>query len=365
MPFAEGFLPVYESIKNTLSELGMSSKRSDEIYSSAPILTDILTGIAKANLIVADLSGRNPNVLYELGIAHMHKDNARVILLANNKDDIPFDIAHLRVILYEPTEQGYLLLRDALKRTVQQFQSGPTLYRWPETAPVPSSPLNNSQLPGLSVVLSWTNPPGTQQVHVQVHPLNDEGPSINEVLAGDHNIIDIAAPVFGKGPYVMLPGATYIWRVRASLLRDPLDPNSPQWGPWSPERSFTTARPNSGTIQMIEPINLKVTGREPLLMWKDANPAMFLYEIQVLQKAAPSGDPKAPVDGLLVHTVVDGSLTTPPNSFRVPASVPLAPGGKYHWRIRQRVQGTPSGGQEPGVSWTESQSFLIMEYRSQ
>lgn len=54
--------------------------------------------------MICDLSGRNPNVFYEAGIAHtMGKE---VILLASHKSDVPFDLQHLRYIPYVNNGQG-------------------------------------------------------------------------------------------------------------------------------------------------------------------------------------------------------------------------------------------------------------------
>ena len=128
--------------------------------------------------------------------------------------------------------------------------------------PQPSLPLNNSQLPGQGTQLSWNNPPGVTQIQVQVTPLNGDGPAINLILGSAATIYDVPAPVFGTGPYVMLPGATYTWRVRTTSATTSVAENDPSWGPWSEPRSFTTAKANAGTIQLVDPINGKVAGKD-------------------------------------------------------------------------------------------------------
>jgi nucleoside 2-deoxyribosyltransferase len=57
-----------------------------------------------ASLTVADCTGRNPNVFYEIGLAHAL--GKPVILITQNSEDIPFDVTHIRYIQYEFTPRG-------------------------------------------------------------------------------------------------------------------------------------------------------------------------------------------------------------------------------------------------------------------
>jgi hypothetical protein len=224
-------------------------------------------------------------------------------------------------------------------------------------APEISLPLDNSQLPGLSTTISWNNPAGTTQVQIQVTPLNGDGPAINLIIGSPISQYVVPAPEFGIGPYVMLPGATYTTRVRVTRSIDPnITENDSSWGPWSVVRTFTTAPPNSGTIQLLAPINGEVTSdTTPTVQWKDSNTAMFYYEVQM------SSDPNfgeagivAPVFWNLIH----GGETTPENSWTVPDAFAVTP-GTYYWRVRQRVQATPAGILETGIPWSPAQSFVV------
>jgi len=99
MPFAEELLDVYNYlISDGLSTAGYEAKRADDILSQNNILSDIIEGIANSDLIVADLTGANPNVYYELGIAHGL--NKKVILLIQDIEELPFDLRSYRVISY-------------------------------------------------------------------------------------------------------------------------------------------------------------------------------------------------------------------------------------------------------------------------
>lgn len=99
MPFAEELSDVYKYlISDGLAAAGYEAKRADDILSQNNILGDIIEGIATSDLIVADLTGANPNVYYELGIAHAL--NKKVILLTQEIDDLPFDLRSYRVVAY-------------------------------------------------------------------------------------------------------------------------------------------------------------------------------------------------------------------------------------------------------------------------
>src|SRR5215510_6518712 len=115
MPFDKQFDPIYEAIKAAVigPRLGfLWCRRADDLLGGKALLDDVLLGIARAEIVVADLTTRNPNVFYELGIAHAAKDEGKVIVLTQSLGELPADLRHLRCVLYEPNEAG----RDALQQ---------------------------------------------------------------------------------------------------------------------------------------------------------------------------------------------------------------------------------------------------------
>lgn len=99
MPFDEEFNDVYKHlIHDCLLSAGYTVKRADDIKGQNNILEDIVGGIVNSDLIVADLTGANPNVYYELGIAHAL--NRNVILITQSIEDLPFDLRSYRVVSY-------------------------------------------------------------------------------------------------------------------------------------------------------------------------------------------------------------------------------------------------------------------------
>lgn len=99
MPFDASFDDIYRfGIKEPAKELGILAQRVDEQIYREGILDRIYRQIEVAHIVIADMSGRNPNVFYEVGYAHA-KDKL-CILLTSNADDIPFDLKHRRHVVY-------------------------------------------------------------------------------------------------------------------------------------------------------------------------------------------------------------------------------------------------------------------------
>src|SRR5262245_57473003 len=100
MPFKEDFDDIYSyGIKDAVIESGAYCERVDEQMYEGTILQRIYNQIAKANIIVSDMTEKNPNVFYETGYAHAL--NKRVILLTQKLEDIPFDLKSYPHIVYE------------------------------------------------------------------------------------------------------------------------------------------------------------------------------------------------------------------------------------------------------------------------
>jgi hypothetical protein len=124
MPFKDDLAKIYQAfIKPTIEapEFGMVCRRADDVKSNRAIIQDIWKSICEARLIVADLSGLNPNVMYELGIAHtLGKDT---LLIYQRGEDIkfPFDLAHIRRIEYVNDALGGRKLEEELRATLQNI----------------------------------------------------------------------------------------------------------------------------------------------------------------------------------------------------------------------------------------------------
>lgn len=127
MPFTNEMDEVYSVvIKPAVEDSGhLSCLRAAEI--SPSILRGIVEGIRDATVVIAELTGKNANVFYELGIAHALGNN--VIMLTQDVDEVPFNVRPYKIISYSRTLTGANTLGHELRReiaTLRQWSTGPT-----------------------------------------------------------------------------------------------------------------------------------------------------------------------------------------------------------------------------------------------
>lgn len=113
MCFDERLKHVYQLvIKPVLEEHGFRCERADELHQLGLIIEQIRVCIEEADLFFCDLTFENPNVFYELAIAHTL--NKPSLMISQHPGNIPFDVRHWRVTPYEDTKVGLLRLRSDL-----------------------------------------------------------------------------------------------------------------------------------------------------------------------------------------------------------------------------------------------------------
>src|SRR5438045_3859364 len=101
MPFDHALKNVYGVVVNVVEDYcALRCVRADEINRSRRITDDIWRNINEARFVIADLTGRNANVFYEVGLAHAR--NKPVILLTQSGDDVTFDLKEIRYLQYDP-----------------------------------------------------------------------------------------------------------------------------------------------------------------------------------------------------------------------------------------------------------------------
>jgi nucleoside 2-deoxyribosyltransferase len=114
-PFHERYYKNFMIIKDLCTSYGFNSMRGDEKEFKGDIFPKMLEYIVKARIVIANISGRNANVLYELGVAQAL--DKPVILIAEKPEELPIDVQSQRFVIYSNPNE----LRDLLKIELQKF----------------------------------------------------------------------------------------------------------------------------------------------------------------------------------------------------------------------------------------------------
>ena len=222
------------------------------------------------------------------------------------------------------------------------------------STPLPSQPIAHAaaatpdcETPGtdtFSPTLQWSTDiqyiqPPTYQYHLQLFPFNNDGPGIDLIqtkTTADPEAFQVQAPPVW---YVLLPDMSYTWRVRLSDATVPIGPDDTSWSDWSEWCSFRTPVVSSAAITAHAPSEGAVgQSRTAILQWSNLDTSVFYYEVQLSKDASFTLDP-ASATAAVYWNFIHGGVTDPLNSYLIPPSSPLAPGIKYYWRVRPRVQG--------------------------
>ncbi len=117
MPFAKKFDDRFRlGIKEPLESIGIPCTRADEISYVGNVVQEVFKRIDSARLLIADMTGQNANVFYEVGYAHAK--SRRVVLLTEKSGDIPFDLRGERHIIYGASLTA---LREQLLKVVKDL----------------------------------------------------------------------------------------------------------------------------------------------------------------------------------------------------------------------------------------------------
>jgi len=142
MPFQEPYNSYYRDIyKSALELCGYEVNRVDEIYGPTAIIDDIARSIKEADVLLCDLSTRNANVLYELGLAHAIEKP--VILVAEEEPEgtkLPFDVGNIRTLIYRQKDVRWAeALKERIRSSVDEVKKGNytrkpfTVDLWPDS----------------------------------------------------------------------------------------------------------------------------------------------------------------------------------------------------------------------------------------
>ncbi|HEV8340698.1 MAG TPA: hypothetical protein VGR25_13745 [bacterium] len=130
MPFDPEFDAVYDKlIVPALTDAGYTVGRADKTLDQRNILKDIIPNIARADLIVADITTTNANVFYELGVAHALRKP--VVMIIQEVEEIPFDLRSYRVIPYATRFDEAGKLTEELQRIAGAHKEGKVTFENP------------------------------------------------------------------------------------------------------------------------------------------------------------------------------------------------------------------------------------------
>jgi RNA polymerase sigma factor (sigma-70 family) len=120
MPFGPPFDRYFANIyKPAISDAGLDPARADDLFRPSSILHDIWHHVRTARVLLADLTGTNSNVFYELGLAHAI--GKPVVLVSDDIEDVPFDLRGLRILIYDKDNENWGSdLREQITQALQE-----------------------------------------------------------------------------------------------------------------------------------------------------------------------------------------------------------------------------------------------------
>jgi hypothetical protein len=122
--YSEWIKPTVESIQRSDSPGSfLRCHRADKEVGPGDIVEHVIESLINSRIVIADLTGKNANVFYELGVRHAVSNST--ILLAEGTEHIPFDLRTLRAIVYQYTPPGMIRFRRQLQEAVMSIVTAP------------------------------------------------------------------------------------------------------------------------------------------------------------------------------------------------------------------------------------------------
>jgi hypothetical protein len=120
MQFGSPFDAMYtEVIRPACEELGLTVERADDWYRPGVIMQEIIQAITRADLVIAEITPKNPNVYYELGYAHAAGVPTILLFTPTETESLPFDVSGQRAIFYEDSIGGKAAVDRDLRRHIK------------------------------------------------------------------------------------------------------------------------------------------------------------------------------------------------------------------------------------------------------
>ena len=220
-PFGEPFDTYFTHIvKPALEECGLYAIRGDSLYRPSTIVDDIWQGIRDAKVLIAELTDRNPNVFYELGLAHAL--SKPVILISKSIDDVPFDLRSIRVLVYDKDHPDWgnklrLNLIKAIHEVLKNPTSAiPTTFKVPVKVKVPEESELQIRLEALEAKVSLLTT-GLGSASYGSYLETPDQPAARKKLVDLQPGQHVFHAKFGKGEVIAVEGAGQELRARVNF----------------------------------------------------------------------------------------------------------------------------------------------------
>ena len=233
MPFDGLFQSQYELvIKPSIEAAGLECVRGDMIFSKPKVMDDIWKSIRESRAVLAELSGKNTNVFYELGLAHALGKPS--LILTRNESDVPFDLKSLRYTYYNTNDPHWgpnlgRVITEMLKNIIEKEDFGSFLeditisndLQVREKTAKPIRILHPQEVIDVSGVWSGTWKHYTESVQDSVSATNGKANLDQEMskisgtidittkYKGDETIISQRLSGYVEGENVFLQGVSY------------------------------------------------------------------------------------------------------------------------------------------------------------
>lgn len=154
MPFKDPFGVYYDAIfKPAITKAKLDPIRADDLFRPSVIVSDLWQMIQDAKLLLAELTTKNANVFYELGLAHAI--GKPVILVSETMDDVPFDLQQLRVLLYDKNDPAWgEKLSEGITKAITEtlnnpIEAVPSIFRKTVASQAPEQDATTARLDAL------------------------------------------------------------------------------------------------------------------------------------------------------------------------------------------------------------------------
>lgn len=144
MPFDDDFFESYEMLKDHFSDKFEFTHAGEE-DNQQNILADIIMPIYNADIVLADLTGLNPNVMYELGIAHSFNKKT-IVITRDNLSTLPFDLKQYRAKDYSTHFKKFNELVAYLEKNLNGAIDGSVIFSNPVSDFLDKNQLNPETL---------------------------------------------------------------------------------------------------------------------------------------------------------------------------------------------------------------------------